>query len=91
MKRETQHEQILKYFKTHKTITPMKAFLELGITKLATRISEMKRLGYLFKQEMISVTNRHGEKVRVMEYRFIGRLYEETFYTAEEILENIAA
>ena len=54
-------------------------------------ISCLNKNYYLFGQEMINVTNRHGEKVRVMEYRFIGRLYEETFYTAEEILENIAA
>lgn len=91
MKKDGQHEAILKYFKHHNTITPMQAFRDLGITKLATRISEMKRQGYLFGQEMINVTNRHGEKVRVMEYKLVGRLYQETFISKKEILEGLAA
>lgn len=91
MKKDTQHIAILKYFRTHRTITPMQAFRDLGITKLATRVSEMKRDGYIFGQEMINVTNRYGETVRVMEYSFKGRLYQETFYTLEEILEGLAA
>ena len=37
-----QHFSILQYVRTHKYITPMIAFRELGITKLATRISEME-------------------------------------------------
>ena len=89
--KDTQHDLILKYFKTHQSITPMEAYNNLGITKLATRISEMKKNGYLFKQEMIDVKNRYGEKVRVMEYRFVGRLYMEKFYSAEEILSSLAA
>lgn len=69
----------------------MKAFTDLGITKLATRISEMKRLGYIFKQEMIEVRNRYGDIARVMEYRFVGRLYQEKFWTPEEVFEELAA
>ena len=38
---ETQYDQIYRYVKQHGSITPMEAFSELGITKLATRISEM--------------------------------------------------
>ena len=88
---DTQHILILKYFKTHQRITPMDAYNNLGITKLATRISEMKKNGYLFKQEMIEVKNRYGNKVRVMEYQFVGRLYMEKFYSADEILNSLAA
>ena len=89
--KSTQHEEILKYFKSHKTITPMEAFSHLGITKLATRVSEMKRNGYVFKQEMIEVQNRHGATVRVMQYEFMGRISDGTFLTANEVLESVAA
>ena len=40
-----QHARILRYMETHKGITPMEAFSELGITKLATRVGEMIRNG----------------------------------------------
>ena len=35
----TQREQILLYLHTFGSITPMEAFADLGITKLATRVS----------------------------------------------------
>ena len=38
----TQSERILKYINDFGSITPMQAFGDLGITKLATRISEMR-------------------------------------------------
>jgi hypothetical protein len=41
----TQHAKILEYIETHGAITPMDAFRHLGITKLATRVSEMIRDG----------------------------------------------
>ena len=41
----TQREQILQYIKDFGSITPMEAFSDLGITKLATRVSEMRKEG----------------------------------------------
>lgn len=89
--KNTQHYKILDFFKTHKYITPMDAFKYLGITKLATRISEMKRMGYLFAQEMIEVANRDGASVRVMRYEFVGRIDNGEFVPAKEVLERLAA
>lgn len=40
-----QHSLILRYLKKHKKITPYQAFEELGITKLSTRISELRAKG----------------------------------------------
>ena len=60
---------ILWYIVKFGSITPMEAFNELGITKLATRISEMKMLGIQFDQEYEGRTNRFGKKVRYMRYR----------------------
>ena len=64
----TQHEMILKYIEDFGSITPMEAFSELGITKLATRISEMRRKGYEFKVVMVKGKNRYGKTVYYAEY-----------------------
>ena len=66
--KETQHDRIINYLKAFGSITPMEAFMDLGITKLATRVSEMRRLGFEFDQEMEESTNRYGEIVRYMRY-----------------------
>lgn len=65
----TQHEKILKYIDTHGSITPMDAFNDLYITKLATRISELIRMGYKIEKVPESRINRSGELRRYMRYR----------------------
>lgn len=64
----TQKERIYNYMQDFGSITPIQAFTDLGITKLATRISEMKRDGVLIEQQMIKVKNRYGDKTEVMKY-----------------------
>ena len=64
----TQREQILNYIKVFGSITPMEAFADLGITKLATRISEMRRDGLDFKIESVKTKNRFGKTVRFAKY-----------------------
>ena len=63
----TQREQILLYIKTYGSITPMEAF-ELGITKLATRVSEMRRDGIEFNIEMVTGLNRFEKPIRYARY-----------------------
>jgi hypothetical protein len=46
----TQSEKIIDYIERFGSITPMEAFMDLGITKLATRVSEMRKKGYEFKK-----------------------------------------
>ena len=65
----TQHGLIRKYLEENKTITPLQAYNDLGITKLATRISEMRNAGMEIDGEMVNVKNRFGEECRVMRYR----------------------
>ena len=67
----TQHDLIIKYLKQHKSITPMDAFNVLGITKLATRIGELKRKGYTFEDFWAEDINRFGEDVRYKVYELI--------------------
>ena len=65
----TQHKSILDYIVAFGSITPMDAFSVLHITKLATRISEMKTLGIQFNQIYESRKNGEGKNVRFMRYR----------------------
>ena len=64
-----QQKLILDYIAAYGSISPMEAFMDIGITKLSTRISEMKVLGIQFSQAYEGRTNRFGKKVRYMRYR----------------------
>lgn len=64
----TQGERIIQYIKDFGSITPMEAFAELGITKLATRISELSRKGYVFNKVYVKSKNRYGDPVYYMQY-----------------------
>lgn len=72
----SQCERIVQYIHDFGSISPMEAFKDLGITKLATRISEMKADGMEFDQKLEKKKNRYGEKVRYMRYYFKGELDE---------------
>lgn len=64
----TQHEMIRNYIDDYGHITPMEAYGYLGITKLSTRVGEMRRAGYNIDGEMVTGENRFGAKVRYMRY-----------------------
>ncbi len=64
-----QQEQIMEYLKKHGSITQMQATNDLGITKLATRISEMRRMGMTIPGETVREENRFGKIVPHTVYR----------------------
>lgn len=64
----TQREAILQYINEFGSITPMEAFAELGITKLATRISEMRKDGMRFKIETVTIKGRYEKMVTYAKY-----------------------
>ena len=64
----TQRDAILNYINEFGSITPMEAFADLGITKLATRISEMRKDGMKFKIEMVTVKGRYERMVTYAKY-----------------------
>ena len=67
-RKETQYDAIYYFVKEHGSITPMQAFT-IGITKLATRISEMTRSGkYSVTKKPITVNG-----VRYMSYSKITK------------------
>lgn len=59
----------MEHLKAHKTITPMEAFSIYGITKLATRISELRRQGVQILGDWVETENVYGDKVRYKSYR----------------------
>ena len=64
----TQRNLILKYIEDFGSITPMEAFSDLGITKLATRISEMRKDGMQFHIETVKRTSRYGKTIHFAKY-----------------------
>lgn len=64
-----QHKAIMEYMEAHGSITPMQAFSDLGITKLATRISELIRNGQRISKVPTAGVNRYGEPIRFMTYK----------------------
>lgn len=71
-KRPTQCDRLLDYMQTHRAITQKEALNELGIWRLASRISELKKDGIPIIKDMVSVKNRFGETCKVAEYRLLG-------------------
>ena len=64
-----QQLDVLSYIYEFGSISPREAFADLGITKLATRVSEMKSFGIQFDQNYEDSKNRYGKKVHYMRYR----------------------
>jgi hypothetical protein len=64
-----QREQVLKYIEDFGSITSYQAYIDLGITQLATRVKELKEQGYHFSYEWITKKNRYGKPVRFKKYK----------------------
>lgn len=67
-----QREQIIQYIKDFGSITSYSAYVDLGITQLASRIKELKEQGYYFTYEIEVKKNRYGKKVRFKRYKLGG-------------------
>ena len=65
----TQAELVLDYIRKHGSITPMEAFSYLGVTKLATVVSDLRRHGGVeFIKTPVKRINRQGKRVTFMQY-----------------------
>ena len=64
----SQIDKILGYVKAFGSITQREA-IRFGCYRLASRINDIKRRGYIVKREMIEVTNADQTKTRVARYR----------------------
>lgn len=68
----TQCARVLEYMERHGGITPLEAMMELGVYRLASRISEMRKRGINIVDEWVKVTNRWNETCRIKRYRLGG-------------------
>lgn len=66
--RPTQARRILLYMEKHGSITQFEAIAELGVLRLASRISELRKKGYPIEGKLVTVVNRYGEPCRVKRY-----------------------
>ena len=65
---DSQRQRLKDYLDTGRPINPLQAFKELGTLRLAARISDLIDEGYPISKEWVTVQNRFGEYVRVMNY-----------------------
>lgn len=63
----SQATDVIEFIRDHGSITTMDAF-GLGITRLASRVHDLRRFGITVNREMVNVTNRKGETCRVARY-----------------------
>lgn len=68
----SQNDRIIDYIERFGSISQLEALSDLGVMRLASRISDMRRLGVQIVSEYEEVTNRFGEKCQIKRYRFGG-------------------
>lgn len=67
-RKSTQNERILDYIEEFGSITQLEALRDLGVMRLASRIADLKKLGYPIVSSTESVTNRYDEACRIKRY-----------------------
>lgn len=68
-RKATQAERVLEYIEQFGSITQFEAMRDLGVMRLASRISDLKRLGYPIASDVVAVKNRFDENCYVKRYR----------------------
>ena len=70
--RSNTHEgRLIDYLEKFGSITSLQAIQDLGNTRLSGTIYTLKRKGYTFNTESVSVPNRFGGKTKVAKYYYI--------------------
>ena len=72
-RRPTQRQRVLDYMHDFGSITQHQASLDLGVSRLASRISELKKMGFPIVSEFVPVKNRYGETCHIKRYRVEGQ------------------
>lgn len=69
MMKVTQCQRILDYMQQFGSISTLEAFRDLGVARLASRIHDLKMMGYNITSEIKTSKNRFGEKTYFKSYR----------------------
>ena len=70
--RPTQANMVVQYMKDFGSITQYEALKDLGIMRLASRISELRKNGVDIKSDRVTVRNRYGVKTQISRY-YLGK------------------
>ena len=65
----SQCARIIEYMQAFGSISTLEAFNDLGVARLASRIHDLKGMGYNITSEIKSSKNRFGEKTYFKVYR----------------------
>lgn len=68
----TQCERVLDYINDFGSITSLQAMRDIGCMRLASRINDLKRMGYPVRKRSVKAVNRYGETVYFAEYYIEG-------------------
>ena len=66
--RPTQAQMVLDYIREFGSITQFEAIRDLGVMRLASRVSELKKNGYAIESKPETVLNRWGQKCSIARY-----------------------
>ncbi len=64
----TQNERILRYIREFGSITQLDALRDLGVMRLASRVSDLRRQGVKIVSKTEAVKNRYGETCHIKRY-----------------------
>ncbi len=68
MSKATQNQRILDYMSENGSITQIQALSELGVMRLASRVSDLKKQGYPITSDVVPVKNRYDETCYIKRY-----------------------
>lgn len=68
MSKATQKQRIIKYISEFGSITQLDALRDLGVMRLASRISDLRNDGYAINGVMETGKNRYGEPIHYKRY-----------------------
>ena len=71
MSKVTQCERILKYIEEQGSISQLEALETFGCMRLASRMCDIKRMGYRVTKTMEKKKNRYGEPISYARYSVI--------------------
>lgn len=67
----TQNQRVIAYMEQFGSITQLEALRDLGIMRLASRISDLKKQGYTIESTTEAVNNRWEETCHIKRYRLV--------------------
>lgn len=72
MSKAKQTDRVLAYIREFGSISQLEALQDLGVMRLASRISDLKRQGYPITGKHEAVKNRYGETCYIKRYSEAG-------------------